>query len=162
MIVSSRSKRWSKIPTREDIAAFNGLHCARMYQWALKHGWRCPCCARSPTELIRWSEIRGQYFRKHYADEHGMGWTISLTWHHCHSVDEFNNAGRFPKTLICGDCNSADGATKRKLGLPTTFSFRPDEIARFVTGTPHRPVAIDYAKAADIFTDLALSARSAP
>jgi hypothetical protein len=55
--------------------------------------------------------------------------------------------GRFDTTLICGDCNSADGAAKRRLGLPPTFSFTPTEIRTFVVGKPHAGITIDYAAA---------------
>ncbi|MCY1167245.1 hypothetical protein D9M73_72040 [compost metagenome] len=55
-----------------------------------------------------------------------MGFTVTLAGHHCHGV------GRFPETLICSDCNSADGAAKRKLGLPTDWSFTPTKSARLL------------------------------
>jgi hypothetical protein len=43
--------KWSVVPTAADIAAFDGLHCARQYRWAVRHGWRCPCSWRSTIEL---------------------------------------------------------------------------------------------------------------
>lgn len=75
-----------------------------------------------------------------------MGFTISLTKHHCHA------GCRFPRTLICGDCNSADGAAKRKLKLPDSWSFSPQEIGKFVATTPHSgKTLIDYDEARRIF-----------
>lgn len=75
-----------------------------------------------------------------------MGFTVTMTKHHCHG------AGRFETELICGDCNSADGAAKRKLGLPSDWSFAPGEIARFVSVTPHSgATVIDYAEALRIY-----------
>lgn len=68
-----------------------------------------------------------------------------MTNHHCHG------RGRFPETLICGDCNSADGAAKRKLKLPENWSFSPQEIAQFVRGTPHAAVDIDFDIAKAVF-----------
>lgn len=130
-MTSPRSAKWSRIPTATDIAAFAGMHCGAKYRHAVQTGWRCPCCDRSAHELIRWSFINGQWWREKFGDEHGMGWTISIVRHHCHG------AGRFDATIICGDCNSADGAAKRKLKLPPTWSFTPAEIAQFVTCTPH-------------------------
>jgi hypothetical protein len=62
-----------------------------------------------------------------------MGWTIALTWHHCHNESK----KRFQKTLICGECNNADGAVKRRFGLPSSWSFSPQEIAQFVKTFPH-------------------------
>ena len=138
--------KWSRTPSAVDIAAFTGLHCARIYLDALARGWRCPCCGRTPHELIRWSEIKGPHWRARYADPRGMGWTTAYARHHCHS-----SAPRFVTTLICGDCNSADGAAKRQLNLPADFSFSPSEIKRFVVGTPHRGVTINYEIALEVF-----------
>lgn len=75
-----------------------------------------------------------------------MGFTVSMATHHCHGV------GRFQEELICGDCNSADGTAKRKLGLPKEWSFSPAEIGRFVTVSPHSGATrIDYDEALRIY-----------
>jgi hypothetical protein len=68
--------------------------------------------------------------RKIYGDEYGMGFTIALTKHHCHGN------GRFEQTIICGDCNAADGAVKRKLKLPHWWSYAPHELRQFVRIAP--------------------------
>jgi hypothetical protein len=152
------------VPTAADIAAFNGLHCAATYRRAVRDEWRCPCCARSPQQLIRWSDIRGQSQRAMHGDQYGMGWTISFAHHHCHGAD-WGSPARFPTTLICGDCNSADGATKRKLQLPTAWSFSPVELARFVRCSPHTGrTLINYHTAAAIYRQsaAALSGPTAP
>jgi hypothetical protein len=142
----SKIGKWSVVPTAQDIAAFTGMHCARLYGQTLASGWRCPCCGRSAVELIRWAAIRGPSWRQRYGDEYGMGWTISITRHHCHG------ARRFPETTICGDCNSADGAAKRVLTLPAHWSFTPDEIGQFTKLTAHSGrTIIDYAKAQSIY-----------
>ncbi len=151
-----KTPKWSRVPTPAEVASFDGLHCARAYVEAVRTGWRCPSCNRTPTELIRWSEIRGPSMRRRYADRWGMGFTISLTNHHCHSggpsIPYVNRAERFPTTLICGDCNSADGAAKKFLGLPRTWSFSPSEIGRFVTVVPHSGrTVIDYDGARSIY-----------
>lgn len=121
-----KSLKYSKIPTEADLAVFTGMHCRLVYQQAVREGWRCPSCRRTAQELVRWTEIRGPSWRARYGDEFGMGFTVTLTRHHCHG------RGRFAQTLICGDCNSADGAVKRKHKLPKAWSFSPDEIGRFV------------------------------
>lgn len=78
-----------------------------------------------------------------------MGFTITLTHHHCHSESW---PQRFPRTLICGDCNSADGAAKRKLGLPKDWSFTPAELAQFVKVLPYSgKTDIDYEIARKIY-----------
>jgi len=142
----AKSPRYSRIPTLEQIAAFTGMHCARKYRAAIDSGWRCPSCRRSAQQLIRWTEIRGPAWRAKFADEYGMGFTVTMAEHHCHG------SGRFPRTLICGDCNSADGAVKRKWRLPASWSFSPAELALFVSVAPHSgDTRIDQELALQIF-----------
>lgn len=142
----TKTKKYSRIPTEADLGAFTGMHCRNLYLEAVRTGWRCPSCSRSAPELVRWTEIRGPSWRARFGDEHGMGFTVTLTGHHCHGE------GRFPETLICGDCNSADGAAKRKLRLPGSWSFTPAEIGSFVTVSRHSGATkIDYAKALQIY-----------
>lgn len=141
-----KTRKWSRIPSELEIANFDGMHCNKIYQQAVASGWHCPCCGRSAQQLIRWTEIRGTWFRAKYADEHGMGFTIAFALHHCHGY------GRFETTLICGDCNTADGTAKRKLGLPKSWSFSPSEIRQFVTVAPYSgKITIDYAKAKQLY-----------
>lgn len=136
--------KWTRIPTAEEIASFSGMHCA--YKWkTLGPTWRCPSCGRMRNELIRWSLIRGPFFKQAYGDQYGMGFTVSLTEHHCHRLEP---PYRFEPTIICGDCNSADGAAKRKLRLPATWSYTPCEIGSFTTVKPFSgKTGIDYEKA---------------
>lgn len=143
-----KSPKWSKFPTASDVEKFDGLHCQKLYRETVRTGWRCPSYRRSAVELIRWSEIRGPSWRATHGDKFGMGFTISFARHHCHGE------GRFPETLICGDCNSADGAAKRKLRLPKTWTYSPAELARFVMAVPHSGrVKIDYDVALAIYSD---------
>lgn len=136
--------KWSIPPTAEQIAAYDGMHCASKWR-RVGPDWRCPCCSRRRDELIRWAPISGTHFRAKYGDAHGMAWTASIVEHHCHGT------GRFPRTIICGDCNSADGAVKRKLGLPKEWSFSPKEIAQFVSCFPHSGhTHLDYDVAREI------------
>lgn len=135
----TKTKKYSRIPSQADLDAFTGMHCARVYREALETAWRCPSCGRSAQELVRWTNILGPSWRARFGDEHGMGFSISMTHHHCHG------SGRFPRTLICGDCNSADGAAKRKLGLPERWSFSPAEIGQFVSVVSYSGATkIDY------------------
>jgi hypothetical protein len=141
-----KTPKYTKIPTAADLAAFTGMHCRQLYQQAVSEGWRCPSCGRTAEQLVRWTEIRGPSWRARYGDEFGMGFTVTLTRHHCHGY------GRFPPTMICGDCNSADGAAKRKHKLPESWSFSPEEIGRFVMVVPHSGATrIDYDRALRIY-----------
>ncbi|HDS1215938.1 TPA: hypothetical protein ACOFBO_000226 [Stenotrophomonas maltophilia] len=142
----AKSPKYSRTPTPAEIAAFTGMHCSRKYRDAVDSGWCCPSCGRSAQQLIRWTEIRGPAWRAKFADAYGMGFTITLAEHHCHG------GGRFPRTLICGDCNSADGVVKRKWCLPRSWSFSPQELALFVKVAPHSgETHIDHDLALQIF-----------
>jgi hypothetical protein len=86
------------------------------------------------------------------------GWAAGLHRHHDHANDAFRYgrsepfvAVRFAEAVICEQCNSADGTAKRKLGLPSTFSFSPAEISQFVRPTPHGFHEINYDVARTIF-----------
>ncbi|OZY85151.1 hypothetical protein CBP51_14265 [Cellvibrio mixtus] len=65
-----------------------------------------------------------------------------------------NNKARFPDAVICLQCNSADGAVKRKLKLHKEFSFSPEELSLFIKATPHGKHEIDYEIARAIYTGL--------
>lgn len=82
-----------------------------------------------------------------------MGWMAGLHRHHDHSTGDAIDLGqgRFPGTVICDQCNAADGLAKRKLGLPSDFSFSPTEIGRFIIATPYGKHKIDYDKARSVY-----------
>lgn len=130
-------------------------------------GWACPCCGRPKPDLARC----------------GTGGVLlcQLEEHHDHMVDfvedtfekvVFKAVGsdprapiwgardaiialteRFARTVVCTDCNAADGAAKQQLGpsLPKYFSFAPSEIRRFMTADANRPHVIDPATARTIW-----------
>ena len=89
----------------------------------------CPCCRRTRRQLLRWIEKRKQ-------------WRAALHSHHDHSEHE-----RFEPTIICAQCNAADGRAKTALDLPSAFSFAPEEMARFLSAEKHGAVRIDYYEA---------------
>lgn len=64
---------------------------------------------------------------------------------------------RFAETLVCNDCNAADGAMKNTLGdlVPRNFSFTPDEIRRFISPEPNQP----HELLADVAYEVLLSAK---
>jgi len=75
--------------------------------------------------------------------------------HHDHSVSLWSREQpRFPETIICDQCNGADGATKRKLQLPSDFSFSPMELSWFVVPRPHEKHEIIYEAAQSIYDAL--------
>jgi hypothetical protein len=68
-------------------------------------------------------------------------------------------APRFSPTVICSDCNHADGRAKRQLGLPARFSFSPIELSQFITGYPHNGVEVDVEAAGRVYNSLTLFLR---
>jgi len=140
-----------KIPTDEEYNSYNGEYCFRLWA-ALNEQWRCPGCNRSKREILRWTKrylqpqkgIHKPYF----------GWMAGLHTHHDHSAPFLSGNGRFPDTVICDHCNSADGVVKRKLQLPDNFSFSPSEIKEFITAKAYDSHKVDFEKAKGIYEHL--------
>ena len=136
-----KTAKYSRRPTQQELADFKGMHCKNIYLKAVATGWHCPCCNRNAQELVRWTDIRVAGWQDRYAETFGMGFTVTFAHHHCHKVSR----PRFPRALICGDCNSADGAAKRVLKLPEDWSFTPQELSQFVRVKAHSGhTEIDY------------------
>lgn len=133
--------------------------------------WNCPVCRRHKTELIR-PDNSGALF-------------ASLEDHHDHISNYIKDRSRqiikdkrpdnnitedeghflkrritpflerFKRTLICGDCNSADAAAKNMLaGVCKYFSFSPKDIAKFIEVTPNCVHKIIQTKVTDVYIDL--------
>jgi hypothetical protein len=78
------------------------------------------------------------------------GWMAGLHGHHDHGGDLDGYGARFPETLICDQCNAADGRIKRTLRLPKDFSFSPDELRLFIKSVPHGSHTVDLEAAKNI------------
>lgn len=137
-----------KVPSLDEYLAHDGLH----YRWlwsSLGHDWCCPACRRSKFQIMRWT------LRFPKSPNAFEGWVAGLTKHHDHSVG-YGERGhpRFPETAVCDQCNAADGIAKKKLHLPSNFSFSPAEIGRFVRATAHGRHEIDYDAALAIYLEV--------
>jgi len=148
----TRNRKPKKVATPDDFRRYDGGHCFDLWR-RLPPGWRCPACGRTAFEIMRWCR-RGPKPSKGFAEPY-WGWMAGLHEHHDHAQPWlWRGSGRFPETVICDHCNSADAAAKRKLGLPSTFSFSPEEIGRFIRAEPHVGHDIDYAEAERIYIRL--------
>ena len=137
-----------RVPTEEDYQLHDGLHYRHLW-CAAGDDWLCPGCGRTKYQIMRWTK------RFPNSPNAFMGWVAALHRHHDHSVGcSEQGISRFPAVVICGQCNSADGAVKRKLKLPRNFSFSPEEIRLFVKSAPHGKHEINYAMAAMIYSSL--------
>jgi len=133
--------KFRQIPTDQDYENYDGGHCKILWN-NRPPNWHCPGCDRNKREILRWTyrNVNGNFF---------WGWIAPLATHHDHSG---NN--RFPETVICQDCNSADGAAKRKWHLPSKWSFSPSEIRQFINPTPHATHEINHQKALSIYRSI--------
>ena len=144
-----------KKPSRDDFRFYDGAHTKSLWG-SVGEEWECPGCGRTKFELLRWARrkdvtnlSRGVFW----------GWLAPLARHHDHGAEYTlgkediyrDGTPRFSNTIICDQCNSADGAAKRKLQLPRDFSFSPAEIRQFVVARPHDKHQIDYEKALEIY-----------
>jgi hypothetical protein len=150
-LVSRTATMTKRVPTSKDYEAYDGPHCHQLWS-ALHDAWRCPGCARTKFEIMRWTSRRFKQGVGKCASY--KGWMAGLHRHHDHRTDMLGVAARFEVTVLCDQCNSADGAAKKRLSLPPSFSFSPREIADFVRATPHATHKIDYARAQELFLRL--------
>ena len=137
-----------RIPTIEDFLKYKGAHCHRL--WAeTGSNWICPACNRNKYQILRWTT------RFPNSPNKFQDWHAGLHKHHDHSVPYFSTqTPRFEQTIICDQCNSSDGAVKRKLSLPKDFSFSPFEIMCFVEPTPHGKHVINHEAARQLFQSI--------
>lgn len=136
-----------KIPTIEDYLNHTGLHYKKLWN-EIGDDWICPACKRSKFQIMHWTK------RFPSSKNPFMDWVASLHRHHDHFTNYACGIPRFPQTVICGQCNSADGAAKRGLKLPKTFSFSPNEISQFVSSAPHCKHEISLEIASTIYLSI--------
>lgn len=137
-----------KKPTHDDFHQHDGLHYHQLWN-SIDELWCCPACGRSKFDIMKWTK------RFPNSPNSFMGWVAALHKHHDHSVSLLGGRNpRFPETLICGQCNAADGTAKRILKLPSNFSYSPQEIRLFVQATPHKKHTINLDAALKIYKSL--------
>jgi hypothetical protein len=140
-----------RIPTDEEYFSYDGAHCRNLWKQLGDH-WLCPGCGCTKREIMRWTRRKPKPWKGLH--EPYMGWMAGLHKHHDHAAPFLSGLGRFPDTVICDQCNSADGRMKRDLKLPADFSFSPQEIRRFVLPTPHGRHGVAHLKARAIYEKL--------
>lgn len=128
-----------RVPTLEDFGRYTGAHTHILWR-EVGDQWVCPGCRRTKVQVLRWTR------RFSGRPSQFMDWMAPLHKHHDHSVPlGGTRLPRFPTTVVCDQCNAADGHAKRKLALPREFSFSPLEIGASVTAAPHSPHMVNYA-----------------
>jgi len=134
------------LPTIEDFAGYTGGHTHRKWR-QVGHEWRCPSCKRTKFEQLTWTQQRRDNGR---VPTGRFIWLAPIVEHHDHGAIRGLRHPRFAPTLLCFDCNIAEGRVKRVLRLPSDFSFSPEELNAFITGYPHRRVTENLDIAAQI------------
>ena len=133
--------------------------------------WCCPVCRRYKPEIARLTPAgvvlcqldrhhdhladegarilwRGQQKQPDRARQDALHSAIQV----CMALGE-----RFHQTLVCSDCNAADGAAKSALAgtVHPEFSFAPSEIARFIRVAPNRSHEVDIEAARAVWLEVA-------
>lgn len=161
---------WSR-QTRGLVADFGATGLDLNDNWAgVGRYWTCPSCQRTKSQIARLSE-RGILL-------------CHLEWHHDHLRDYGKKVlrarnplpeadadrrslmtaldatkdfcERFFRTLVCKDCNLAEGEAKQSLPpeAPRDFSFSPAEIRRFITASPNSLHVVDAAAAVSVWREV--------
>ena len=128
--------------------------------------WSCPACWRKKHEIARLSgsgvlianlDLHHDHLtdalRARLQQEVGPDWIVKIPEQSRHIVKRAETlVARFEPTLVCPDCNGADGAVKARLPqIDRKFSFRPSEIKSFIRSAPNREHQIDNDSACDIY-----------
>jgi len=121
-----------QLKTREGNSIWDGV----------EDDWTCPSCSRGKFEILR---------------QRGDRKVGGLHRHHDHAVewDERNHNERvsFTETIICDQCNHAEGLVKKMYPnvIPEDFSFSPIQIKKFVVGKPNKKHRVNLVKALEVF-----------
>ncbi|MGH6712090.1 MAG: hypothetical protein ACREEK_24370 [Bradyrhizobium sp.] len=128
--------------------------------WTL---WSCPCCRREKAQIARLSGSGVLLCRLEFHHDHLADFAKRIfSEHNQRSEDQETNiqigrakdalmlfVERFERTLICIDCNLAEGRAKLELAkeIDSNFTFSPSQIASFIGVAPNRVHSIDIEKA---------------
>lgn len=153
--------RWSQL-TRDLLAHFGTDKLDLNEAWANTwQRWECPCCLRSKAEIARLSSDNVLLCKIDLHHDHLLDWAKRMFRETAdHALPDETRRGRtrarsaayplierFTRTLLCEDCNNADGDMKSALGTGVApyFSFSPSEIALFIQPRPNASHKIDVA-----------------
>lgn len=163
--------RWSR-QTKDILKSLGAKRLELNANWAsTPTDWTCPVCRRWKSEIARLTPTgvllcqldrhhdhlgdegarilwRGQQKPADRARQDALHSTVQA----CMALGE-----RFHQTLVCNDCNAADGAAKLALAgvVHPHFSFAPSEIARFIRIAPNRSHEVDPEAARAVWLEVA-------
>lgn len=160
--------RWSKL-IKGALAKSGATQLELNAPWAsMPQSWTCPACGREKAELLRVTDKRvlvaklelhhdhlSEHIKSEMTKRFGPGWSLRLSsQHHGHVCGSLNAlVRRFDDTLVCTDCNAADGAAKGRLKavIDSDYSFRPSEIQLFIETRAGAMHSINTGRAKEIW-----------
>ena len=169
VLARHRDGKWS-YQTRGLLEAFATDRLELNEAWAENWiDWKCPVCNRHKVEIARLTDhdvllCQLDYHHDHLGDHASAIMRAHLPADLPDTILPLRKRAiavavslveRFSETLLCNDCNAADGAMKAQLGkaVPSSFSFRPSEIARFIRPQPHRSHDLNLALGAQLWEE---------
>lgn len=164
-LFSDRDGVWSSL-TKAAMAAFKVDKIDLNMNWAsVSKNWTCPACLRDKADIFRVSSNGVLLALLHEHHDHledlsddlvrvrmGVQWGNVGPGFELLEYTIGNLVSRFRRTLVCHDCNDADGAVKRQFReIPKRFTFKPSEIRAFIKPVPNGKPIIDFDKALQTF-----------
>lgn len=168
-IAPLRDGRWSE-QTKSILAKFGTQTLSLNRSWAATWtGWTCPCCGRSKPQIARLAssgtvlchleqhhDHLEEFLKRRFSavdlqsDERNHRIQISHAEAALRPLVE-----RFERTLICVDCNLADGRVKLALRdeVDSHFTFTPSEIVEFITVSDNHIHEVNITTAHSIWVD---------
>ncbi|WP_065062236.1 hypothetical protein [Paraburkholderia tropica] len=128
-----------------------GVHVNRW--WVMtSNEWRCPACGRSKREIVsvdRRGYLAGLLHRHHdhmkdlmerrfHEEAVRRDVVVADAVAKRFAVRAAFGLSAFDETIICADCNLAEGRANRMANTHRHFSFSPAEIRKFVEPAPNR------------------------
>lgn len=166
-LLRTRDGRWSW-QTKAMLAKAGVTRLTLNDAWAsTPMSWVCPCCQRDKPSIARLTPsgvllCQLDYHHDHLQDcakaifRQDNPWPEDLEARRqlvqaidrCRALIE-----RFSTTLVCNDCNAAEGAAKLalKTEIHADFSFSPREIAQFIKAKAGQPHQVDTDRAQQIW-----------
>jgi rubredoxin len=109
-------------------------------------GWKCPACLRTKPQIVKLDSKTYLSCLLHEHHDHMKDIVRRLFEESSSNRDEVvaNVLGErfavrtsfaisaYDNTVICSDCNKADGVAKKLIKAHKDFSFSPDEIGKFI------------------------------
>lgn len=156
-------------PLSKRIISFLGAKGMHMNKWWVRTpmDWKCPSCSRNKSQIAKLDHRGFASCHLHEHHDHmkdvvrrkfeeissARDKVVATTLAERFAVRTSYAVSAYDNTVICADCNKADGTAKKMIGAHDDFSFSPEEIARFVLSQPNREHAIDIESARKIWAD---------